>query len=96
MRHLEDKQLRDFEINQWFYVLQKQYLKEGKTIEEATNQAYEDIGLRFCLKKESVRRYKNAGLRPKNKRHLMIDVKANLQALKQIILKIEQSLNEYN
>lgn len=64
MRQTEDRELRDFEIRQWFYLLQGQYLREGMSPGEASARAYDDVGVRFCLRKTSLRRAKNFGLRP--------------------------------
>lgn len=95
MRATEDKELRDFEIRQWFYFLHKQYQKEGLSPSEASEQAYEDIGIRFCLKKTSIRNAKNAGSRPfKDRNRLMLEVRENIQHLKQVIQKLEKVLNE--
>lgn len=95
MRTSEDKELRNFEIRQWFYLLQKQYQREGLSFIEASEQAYDDIGMRFCLRKTSIRKAKNAGSRsPKDRSRLMLEVRENIQHLKQVIKKLEKVLNE--
>ena len=95
MRQEEDKELRDFEIRQWFYLLQAQYLREGISAAEASALAYDDVGVRFCLRKTSLRRAKNFGLRTKRDRAgLMVEVKSNLAHLKATILKLEKAIDE--
>lgn len=95
MRQTEDKELRDFEIRQWFYLLQAQYLEEGMSPTQASEQAYDDIGVRFCLRKTSLRRAKNFGLRPQQDHEsLMFEVRNNLTHLKATIGKLEKAMNE--
>lgn len=94
MRQKEDRELRDFEIRQWYYILRAQYIREGMSATVASEQAYDDIGLRFCLRKTSLRRAKNACIR-KDKAKLMFEVKNNLQHLKQTILRLEKAMNDH-
>lgn len=96
MRQIEDKRLRDFEIRQWFYILRNQYINEGMETSEATRQAYEDIGIRFCLRESSLRKAKNTALQPKeNRERLMFEVRNNLTRLKQTIQRLEKKLGEH-
>lgn len=96
MRQPEDRQLRDFEIRQWFYLLRKQHLSEGMTPADATEQTYDDIGMRFSLRRTSIRRAKNAAAWPGDDHpHLMFEVKNNLSRLKQIVSNIEKALGEH-
>lgn len=96
MRQPEDKQLRDFEIRQWFYLLRKQHLSEGMTPREATEQTFDDISTRFALRKTSIRRAKNAiPCAGDSHTHLMVEVAHNLRKLKQIICNLEKALGEH-
>ena len=95
MRKVEDKELRDYEIRQWFYLLQQEYHKEGMSMPEATEQAYDDIGIRFCLRKTSIRRAKNAGSKPfiNNRSRFNFEMNSNLEKLEQAIQKIKNAIN---
>lgn len=94
MRQEEDKELRDFEIRQWFFILRNLYIREGKSEYDATEQAYEDIGIRFCLRKSSIRKAKNIVYTRRNSTALMLNVKSNLRHLKQTIQKLEKAIGE--
>lgn len=94
MRQEEDKELRDFEIRQWFFILRNLYIREGKSEYDATEQAYEDIGIRFCLRKSSIRKAKNIVHTRRNSTALMFNVKSNLRHLKQTIQKLEKAIGE--
>lgn len=62
---------------------------------QASDQAYDDIGVRFCLRKTSLRKAKNFGLRPqKDRESLMFEVRSNLMHLKETIGKLEKAMNE--
>lgn len=96
MRQAEDKELRDFEIRQWFYLLRSQYINEGMSATDASEQAYDDIGMRYCLRKTSLRRAKNTGLHTKRSDiKLMFEIRSNLDRFKQIISKLEKALGEH-
>lgn len=93
MRNNEDKNLRNTEIRLWFFILQRTYIKEGMNTKDASEKAYEEIGRRFCLKKETVQRYKNIRLKlGKERERLMTEAKHNLRQLKKTIIKIEQEI----
>lgn len=95
MRQPEDKQLRDFEIRQWYYLLRKQHMREGMTPAEASEQAYDDIGTRYSLRKTSLRRAKNAGILPQaESNRLMFEMRNNLSRLKKIVTKLEKALED--
>lgn len=92
MRQEEDRELRDFEIRQWFYILRAQYIAEGMSAGNASEQAYDDIGIRFCLRKTSIRKAKNARTATDRAR-LMFEVKSNLSHLKQTIQRLEKAID---
>lgn len=91
MRQNEDIELRNFEIRQWFYCLYKKYLREGLLPGEATEKAYDDIGIRFCLRRTSIRKAKNTiSNNPQNRNTLMFETKNHLKRLKEIIQIVEK------
>ena len=93
MRTNEDKNLRNTEIRLWFFILQRTYLQEGMNMKNASEKACEEIGIRFCLKKETVQRYKNMRIHSKTERERLItEAKNNLYTLKKTIEKIEQEI----
>lgn len=93
MRNDEDKKLRNIEIQIWFFSLQRTYMKEGMTPKEASEKACEEIGVRFCLKKETVNRYKNMHKCPEKERErLMREARHNLSMLKKTIEKVEREI----
>lgn len=95
MRETNKNESRNFEIRQWYYGLYKYYLKQGLTSAEASENAYEDTSIRFCLKKGSIRKAKNQITRPsQNFPQLMLGVKSNLNILKKAISKLEETIGE--
>lgn len=93
MRNDEDKKLRNIEIQIWFFSLQRVYMKEGMSPQKASEKACEEIGVRFCLKKETVNRYKNIHRYPPEERERLIrDARQNLSILKNTIEKIESEI----
>lgn len=95
MKETHDKEARNFEIRQWYYGLRKYYIKQGLSPAEASDHAFEETGIRFCLKKSSIRKAKNKITRPsKNWSQLMFEVKSNLSSLKKSIDKLEKILGE--
>lgn len=93
MRQEEDKELRDFEIQQWFYILRAQYLDEGMDAGRASEQAYDDIGIRFCLRKTAIRRAKNTLRQAQDRGRLMFEMRNNLTHLKETIQRLERAID---
>lgn len=90
MRNDDDKNLRNTEIRLWFFALQRHYLRKGMGIKSASDKACEEIAVRFCLKKETVQRYKNEHPKTREERErCMAEAKLNLSLLKKTIEKIE-------
>ena len=96
MRQAEDKQLRDFEIRQWFFLLRNQYISEGMSPAGASEQACDDIGMRYCLRKTSIRKARNSITRsPQERIRLMFEIRNNLERFKKIISRLDNALNEH-
>lgn len=93
MRQEEDKKLRDFEIQQWFYILRSQYISDGMNSAQASEQAYDDIGIRFCLRKTSIRKAKNTPRPVQERNRLLFEMKSNLAHLKKTIQILEQAID---
>lgn len=92
MRQKEDKKLRDFEIRQWFYTLRDLYISKGMSINDASAQAYDDVGIRFYLRKTAIRKAKNTPC-PKNP-NLMFEVKSIAIRLRELAETLEKNINE--
>lgn len=94
MRQQQDNLLRDFEIQQWFYILYTVYVGEGMNPVEASDRAYDDIGIRFCLKKTTIRRVKTKKTRfAKDRGRLLFEMRNNLSHLKQTIQRLERAID---
>lgn len=85
----DTRQYRKFEIRKLFYILRNHYIQTGLPQKEAEQKTYDDIGIRFCLKKSSIRHDRDSGARCNEQN---FELKETLRRLKKIIEIVEKQI----
>lgn len=75
--------VRDIEIAFAYFALLRYYMNSGKSKREASITTYDDLELRFCVTKKTIRLIKNQNIKSLNSM-CQIDIKEKYTRLREI------------